>query len=413
MSNPYIETEPTFKAMRNSIKIGRVFGIPIYLHLTFLIILPMFVWIFSEGDVEILTFKLGFGQLDVGAGAKYLLGTVAATVFFATILAHELAHSYVAMKYGVKIRHITLMLFGGVAAMEEIPRKPGQELRMALAGPMASLVIGVIVYLVMVVVDGFGSSSVEVEGVVILLGIIAFYNILLAGFNMLPAFPMDGGRVLRSFLSTRMSHVEATKKAVSVAKVMAIAMAAFGVLYGFNIFLIIIAIFVYISAKEEGQATVISANLEGVTVRQVMTDAVQVVHPDTSVQQLMDVMLATRMMGYPVVDNGLVGIVTLSDTSKVPKNEAHLRRVRDIMTVDVVTVTPELPAADAIKIMAQRNVSRLPVVDFSGRLVGIVTRKDFLKMVQIIEARKRVPVWGQPGWDQFQQRPPASPPPQT
>ena len=401
--------------MRNSIKIGRVFGIPIYLHLTFLAILPMFVWIFSEGDVEILTFKLGFGQLDAGAGARYLLGTVAATVFFATILAHELAHSYVAMKYGVKIRHITLMLFGGVASMEEIPRKPGQELRMALAGPMTSLVIGVIVYLMMVVVNGLGSSSVEVEGVVILLGIIAFYNILLAGFNMLPAFPMDGGRVLRSFLSTRMSHVEATRKAVSVAKVMAIAMAAFGVLYGFNIFLIIIAIFVYVSAKEEGQATVISANLEGVTVRQVMTDAVQVVHPDTSVQQLMDVMLATRMMGYPVVDNGLVGIVTLSDTSKVPKNETHLRRVRDIMTADVVTVTPELPAADAIKIMAQRNISRLPVVDFSGRLVGIVTRKDFLKMVQIIEVRKRVPVWGQPGWDQFQyqQRPPPPPPPQV
>ncbi len=398
--------------MNGSIRIGRIFGIPIYINLSFLFILLLFVWVFSQGD-EILGVRIGFLNLDASAEVKYLFGGATAVIFFATILAHELAHSYVAIKYGVKIRHITLMIFGGVAAMEEIPSKPGQELRMAAAGPLTSLIIGVISYLMMIVVGGFGSSSVGVEGIEILLGIIGFYNILLAGFNMLPAFPMDGGRVLRSFLSTRMSHVEATKKAVAVAKVMAIAMVAFGILVGFNPLLIIIAIFVYIMAKDEERATVISANLEGVTVRQVMTDAVQVVHPDTSVQQLMDVMLTTRMMGYPVVDNGLVGIVTLSDTKKVPKDETHLRKVRDIMTVDVVTITPELPATDAVKIMAQRSISRLPVVDFSGGLVGIVTKKDFLKMVQIIEARKRVPVWGQPGWDQFQQRPPAPPPPQA
>lgn len=399
--------------MSSSIKIGRVFGIPIYLHLTFLIILPLFVWVFSEGGGEILGITIGFRDLDVGAEVRYLFGGTAAIIFFATILAHELAHSYVAIKYGVKIRHITLMLFGGVASMDEIPRKPGQELRMASAGPLTSLMIGIISYLMMIVVGSLDSRSVEVEGIEILLGIIAFYNVLLAGFNMLPAFPMDGGRVLRSFLSTRMSHVEATEKAVSVAKVLAGGMAIVGIIF-FNIFLIFIAFFVYIGAKEESQATVISANLEGVTVRQVMTDVVQVIHPDTSVQQLKDVMLTTRRRGYPVVDNGLVGIVTLSDTNKVPKNEAHLRKVRDIMTVDVVTVTPDLPATDAIKIMVQRNISRLPVVDSSRRLVGIVTKKDFLKMVEIIEAwKRRAPVWGQPGWNQFQQRPPAPPPPQT
>ncbi len=398
--------------MNGSFRIGRIFGIPIYINLSFLFILLLFVWVFSVGD-EVLGVRIGFLNLDAGAEVRYLFGGATAVVFFATILAHELAHSYVAIRYGVKIRHITLMIFGGVASMEEIPSKPGQELKMAIAGPLTSLVIGIISYLMMIVVGGLGSSSVEVEGIEILLGIVGFYNILLAGFNMLPAFPMDGGRVLRSFLATRMSHVEATKKAVAVAKGMAIAMVVFGVLAGFQPFLIIIAVFVYIMAKEEERATVITANLEGVTVRQVMADVVQVVHPDTSVQQLMDVMLTTRSKGYPVVDNGLVGMVTLSDTNKVPKNEAHLRKVRDIMTVDVVTAAPELPAAEAIKIMAQRDISRLPVVDFSGRLVGIVTKKDFLKMVEIVEARKKVSVWGRPGWDQFQQRPPAPPPPQT
>jgi CBS domain-containing protein len=130
-----------------------------------------------------------------------------------------------------------------------------------------------------------------------------------------------------------------------------------------------------------------------------------------SVQQLLDMMLVTRRMGYPVVDNGLVGMVTLSDTNKVPKQEVHLRAVRDIMSTDVVTVPPELPASEALKIMAKRNISRLPVMDSSGSLIGIVTKKDFLRMVEIVEARKRGTAWGQPGWDQQQQWRP--PPPQT
>jgi Zn-dependent protease/CBS domain-containing protein len=396
--------------MRGSIRIGRVFGIPIFLHVTFLIILPLFILLFSVDSTEIFGIVIGFGNLDASAEVRYLFGTAAAVIFFATILAHELAHSYVAVRYGVKIRHITLMLFGGVASMEEIPRQPGQELKMAFAGPFTSLVIGLFTYLAMTALEG--QESVVGEGAVLLLGILAFYNILLAGFNLLPAFPMDGGRVLRSFLATRMPYVDATRKAVSVAKALAIAMAGFGIF--FNMFLIFIAIFVYIGAREEEQATVISESLEGLRVHQIMTDPVQVVHPEMSVHQLLDTMVATRRMSYPVVDNGLVGIVTLSDTHKVPKQEAHLRTVRSIMSTDVTTVTPDMPATDALKVMAQRNISRLPVVDFSGRLVGIVTKKDFLRMVEIVEARKRGTAWGQPGWDRYQQeqwRPP--PPPQT
>jgi Zn-dependent protease/CBS domain-containing protein len=398
--------------MNSSIRIGRVFGIPIFLHLTFLLILPLFVWVFSEGTSKIMGITVGFGGLDIGTEVQYVFGTIAAVIFFATILAHELAHSYVAIKYGVKIRHITLMLFGGVASMEEIPRQPGQELKMAFAGPLTSLVIGFVSYLMMVIVEGIGSRAVEVEAIGILLGIIAFYNVLLAGFNLLPAFPMDGGRVLRSFLSTRMPHVEATKKAASVAKVLAAGMAFVGILF-FNIFLIFIAFFVYIGAKEEEQATVISESLEGLTVRQLMSTGVQVVRPDMSVQQLLDLMLVTRRMGYPVIDNGIVGMVTLSDTNKVPKQEAHLRTVRDIMSTDVVTVPPGMPATEALKVMSKRSISRLPVVDASGVIVGIVTKKDFLRMVEIVEARKRGTAWGQPGWDQRQQqwRPP--PPPQV
>lgn len=397
--------------MSSSIKIGRIMGIPIYIHLTFLIILPLFVWVFSSESLTLLGITLGFAGLDTTVAVEYTFGTIAAVIFFITILAHELAHSYVAIRYGVAIRSITLMLFGGVAAMEEMPRKPGQELKMALAGPMTSLAIGIGSYGAMLVVGALDITTVAAQGTEILLGIIAFYNVLLAGFNLIPAFPMDGGRVLRSFLATRMSNIDATRKAAAVAKVLAAAMAVIGIIMP-NLFLIFIAFFVYLGAKEEEQSTVITESLEGFTVGQLMNDKVQVVHPNMSVEQLMDTMMTTKMMGFPVVDHNMVGIVTLSDTNKIPKQKAGFAMVRDIMSRDVVTVRPDLPASDAIKLISRRNVGRLPVVDSNGVLVGIVTRKDLLRMVELMEARRRGIGWGPPEWHLRRERQ-QPPPPQT
>ena len=130
----------------SSIRIGRIFGIPIRIHISFLIILPVFVWAFSTSDGTILGLELGFGALESSDETRYLLATAAVLIFFATIVAHELAHSYVAMRHGVKIRSITLMIFGGVASMEEIPKKPREEMTMALAGPLTSLAIGLGAY---------------------------------------------------------------------------------------------------------------------------------------------------------------------------------------------------------------------------------------------------------------------------
>src|SRR5512137_1526898 len=130
--------------MAASIRIGRIFGIPIYMHLTFFIILPLFIYVFSAppSQVTILGIPLSFTDLPVHLWVKYLFGTAAAIIFFLTVLAHEVAHSYLAQKYGVKIKNITLMVFGGVSSMEDIPRKDGQEWRMAAAGPFTSLAIG-------------------------------------------------------------------------------------------------------------------------------------------------------------------------------------------------------------------------------------------------------------------------------
>lgn len=392
--------------MAASLKIGRIFGIPIHLHVTFLIILPLFVWVFSEGTTRILGLALGFGNLETGWDVRYAFGTVAAIAFFAAILAHELAHSWTAIRYGVRIKSITLMLFGGVASMEEMPKKPGQELTMAFAGPLTSLSIGLGCYAGGQILTFLPHGSIVAEGTIILLSLMAFYNVLLAGFNLLPAFPMDGGRMLRSYLATRMPYLEATRKAARTGRYIAIAMGIFGI-FTFQIFLILIAFFVYVGAQEEEQATVITDSLEGLRVRQLMTDAVQVVHPDTSVQQLLELMFATHHMGFPVVDLGIVGVVTLTDAQKVQKDAAAVTRVKDIMTRDVVSVSPDTDAAQALKVMSERRIGRLIVVDH-GRLVGIVTKKDFLRAVDIMLARKKGLAWQYypPG-----QVPPPPPPP--
>jgi Zn-dependent protease len=329
---------------------------------------------------------MGFGELDASTTVRFIFGTAAAVLFFVTILTHELAHSYLAMKYGVRIRSITLMLFGGVASMEEMPKAPGQELKMAFAGPLSSLLVGAASYGVMFALDSSSDATV-IQGLAILFGLIALYNVLLAAFNLLPAFPMDGGRVLRSYLASRMSHLEATRKAAKVGRYAAIGMGFFG-LITFNIWLIVIAFFVYIGATDEEQATVISDSLEGLKVRQIMTDAVQVVHPDMSVHQLLDLMHATRHMGFPVTMGGLVGIVTITDAQKVPMDRLYFAKVGDIMTKDVVTVSPEMDAAQAFKLMGERKIGRLVVLQ-DGRIAGILTSKDLRRAVDLANARMR------------------------
>jgi len=370
--------------MNSSIKMGRILGIPIYLHLTFLIILALFVYIFTISSDSLFGITIGFGGLDASWGTRFAFGTATSVVFFATVLAHELCHSYVAIRYGVRIKSITLMLFGGMASMEEIPRGPGQELKMSFAGPLSSLIIGVGSYGAMAGLELADSGSVLVEGLAILFGIIAFYNILLAGFNLLPAFPMDGGRMLRSYLATRMPYILATRKAARVGRYAAIAMAIFGLFVVINVFLILIAIFVYLAASEEERATAITESLRGVRVKDVMTKDARTIHPNTSIKQLLDLMLSTKQTGFPVVDGVLLGIVTLSDAQRVPEEKMSFAIVRDVMSRDVVTAHPDADAATALRTMVERNIKVLVVTD-QGTVMGVVTSKDLLRAAEIME----------------------------
>jgi CBS domain-containing protein len=220
------------------------------------------------------------------------------------------------------------------------------------------------------------------------LGYLAVTNVALAVFNMLPGFPMDGGRVLRALLARTRPHAQATQIAARVGKVFALLLGLVGLLS--NLFLVALAFFIYIGASGEAQQTVMKAAFQDIVVRDVMTPAeeLDVVDEDASVADLMERMFRERHTGYPVVRAGeLVGMVTLEDARAVREVERDAYRVSDVMTTELATITPDADALDAISLMQERGVGRLPVLDADGNLVGLVSRSDMVTAFNIIQSR--------------------------
>jgi len=294
---------------------------------------------------------------------------------------HELAHSLVARRKGIRINSITLMIFGGIASMEEGVPDPKAELPMALVGPLTSLGVGLlcsaIVYVVPVITASPGIAGV----LVFIFGYLGVLNIILCAFNLLPAFPMDGGRVLRAWLAGRMPLHRATKIAADIGKGFAI---LFGIIGLFsNPFLILIALFIYIGASGESTAVKYSFLLQNVTVGDMMSSPVTTVPPSLPLREVITMMYSSKHLGFPVVERDtLIGMVTLADVNRTSSIDREAMQVRDIMTRDPVTLPPSAPLIDALKIMSARNFGRIPVVQ-DGKILGIVTRTDIIKVTEL------------------------------
>lgn len=370
--------------MNTSIQIGKIMGIPIKLHITFLLILPVFAYYFSVNPAP-----FGFNDVQLSI-IRYALSLSAAISLFICVLLHELGHSAVAKKNGSNIQSITLFLFGGVSAMEEIPRNPKIEFKMALAGPGVSFLIGIllgITYILTKPVDLSYTSymflDISENPYLRLIWLIGYINIILGIFNLLPAFPMDGGRVLRAWLAGRMPYIKATRTAAGVGKMFAIIMGIFGLFA--SLWFILIAFFIYIGASEEEKSTEVTVVLEGVKIRDIMSKDVTSVTSGMSVEELVDIMFRFKHMGYPVLDDTEVkGIVTFTDVQKVPKEERKKVRVSDIMTKELITLREDDDAVNAIKLMTVNNIGRI-VITKEKQIVGIVSRTDILRAVQLLE----------------------------
>nr|WP_319377297.1 CBS domain-containing protein [uncultured Methanoregula sp.] len=374
--------------MDGSYRIGRLFGIPILIHYTFLLVIPLFAWIIGSQittTIDMLKeiFQVSIDTTRVTAGfMPYILGTIAALGLFFGVLVHELAHSLVARRKGIRINSITLMIFGGIATMEEGVPDPKAELPMALVGPVASLIFGFVCCGLVYGVPLLAISSSTAGVLIFIFGYLGVLNILLCFFNLIPAFPMDGGRVLRAFLAGRMPLHRATKIAADVGKGFAIIFGIIG-LFLFSPFLILIALFIYIGANMESTAMRFNHLLQDVTVGSMMSSPVTTVAPTLPVSQVITMMYSSKHLGFPVVERDtLVGMITLADVNRTTPIDREAMQVRDVMTKEIITLPPTAPVVDALRIMSANNFGRIPVVE-DGKILGIVTRTDILKVTEL------------------------------
>ena len=394
--------------MRASLQVGKLIGIPIKLHFTFLFISVLIVLMFATAPAP-----MGLqGIAGLSDPLRYFLSVIAALAFFVSLLLHELSHSFVAMKYGTKIHSITLFFFGGLAMMEEIPKDPKKELRIAIAGPMMSFALGVVFFLSFIAFWGIKAFSsamhcmpkiyfssadyycpLDIGTLGVLLFSLGFINTVLAFFNLIPAFPMDGGRVLRAILAGRMSFLKATKRAVIVGKIFAVMMAITGLIF-FNFFLLtIIAIILYIAATEEETATVTFAALEGIKVKNVMRIERTCVLEDMPIAELASKMLEEKTAEYAVVNENdeLKGFVTFEELKKLSAEQRLYLKVSDVLSpfnnIDD-TILDEEEATQALKKMISARKNILAVKrEAIGNFVGIITKRDLEIYIEMLKGR--------------------------
>lgn len=384
-----------------SYRVGRVAGIPIEINVSLLLFAPILAWLLSRpqqiglyaGLIESLSgTPIDADGLTTGARPAFL-GIVAAVGLFASVLVHELGHAWVARRYDIPIARITLWIFGGIASLERIPREWDREFRIAIAGPLVSLGLGLACYGLVVLLPG------EVPALVFLVGWLAIMNVSLALFNLLPAFPMDGGRILRALLSRSRSrsYADATRIAARVGRWMAIWLAVLGVL-AFNPVLILVALFVYGAAATESRTVMLDELLHGVTAADLMRE-LNAVPAEESVAELLTRMLHERRTGYPVADERgrIVGMVTLDRLRGVREVERDAVLVEDVMRRGVARVEATTPAFDVLGAFGDRGAGWV-VVEHDGEPAGTLSREDVarsLTLLRDIGRDGRPPAWSE------------------
>ena len=353
-----------------SVNIGRIAGTAVRIHLTFLLFL---IWIFAANWYS-------GGQQAAWSGLAFIV------LLFLCVLAHEFGHIFMARRFGVMTPDVTLLPIGGVARLERIPEKPSEELLIAVAGPAVNVVIAILLIV-------FFGASLHTQGLaamesakVSMVDRLAAVNLFLAVFNMIPAFPMDGGRVLRALLAIRLGHVRATEIAASIGQFVAFGLGFLG-LFG-NPLLIFIAIFVYLAASSEAQLVAMRAMSRDVPVNAAMMTQYATLTADEHIDAAVETLLRTSQSEFPVVDaeRRLVGVLGRADMIRALKQLGPNAKVAEAMTTDVPTVGHRSCLEEAVRLLQEKQVAAVGVVDAENRLVGLITSETIGEMLMVRDA---------------------------
>lgn len=372
--------------MDASIRLGKIRGIEIGIHYTWLVVFGL------------LTYSLAVGVFpDWYPGwapeTYWAVGALASLLLFASVLAHELGHSVVAQSRGIPVASIVLFIFGGVAQIVEEARRAIDEFLIAVAGPLVSVVIGVSSLVLWPIAEGVS------EPLGAILHYLGFANLILVAFNLIPAYPLDGGRVLRAFLWGALDSVyRATRIASAVGVLIGFLFMAGGIFLVFRaplsgIWLVAIGWFLQSAAQQSYQQLMVRRLFEGVRVGQLMDREPVTISPEVPVDQLVDALLSYNVRSFPVIEDGrLVGIVTLTDVRNAPRNEWESRRVRDLMTPfdRLVIATPDSDIESVLRAMALHDIHQVPVVR-DRTLLGLLTRNALLRFLQLRQELMRSP----------------------
>lgn len=364
----------------NSIKLFTIRGIEVGVHYSWLIIFGLFTWILATSAFPAV--------LGTNRAEAWILAAITVLLMFVSVVIHELAHSFVALARGLKANSITLFAFGGVSSLSGDAREASTEFLVAIVGPLTSFALAGLAYLV--------AASIDETRIDLVFSYLAYINFALGVFNLVPGFPLDGGRVLRSVLWGVTNNVRrATEWAGNVGKLVAWGMFAYALLLIFDrnyingIWLAAIAWFLLNAATNSVNQIVLETRLRRVRARDVVRPDDVTVPPGLSVAELIDnVMLPTSRRSIAVTDNGrLVGIVTLGDILKVPPAERVRMTVAEVMggRDGLLTVAADARVQDAVELLAEKDLEQLPVMD-GQTYVGMLTRADVMRQLQMREA---------------------------
>jgi Zn-dependent protease/predicted transcriptional regulator len=373
-----------FKMLRGGIPIGKAFGISLRLHYSWFFIFALVTWALA-GSYFPSTYPTW------SLSARIAAGLITSVLFFGSVLVHELMHSIVAQRQGISVQSITLFIFGGVSQITSEPKQPKDEFRMAIIGPLSSLLIGGVLFGIY-----FGLRDVDTFAAQFITAIaywLGYINLLLGAFNLIPGFPLDGGRVFRSLLWWRSGNLKrATRTASNIGRAVGFIFIFVGIWLIFTgnwvngIWLALIGWFLESAAVGSYQQLLLQDMLKGHVVREVMSSDCAVIPPDTTIDHLVhENILTSGRRCFPVVsDSQILGLMTLHNVKAVPREQWRTETVREAMTPfdKLKWVRPDEELSSILRILTEDDINQVPVVQ-DGKIVGMVSREDLLNFVNI------------------------------